>query len=129
MLLRPWDTRLCAFKLTLHHAVGERHDIALARRRKLDDRPSDRLSAFVIVRRKPKNKGGGGKYLIHNFDIFGLESCLPRDTGSLHEVVPCVARAHVGSMQPPCNRISRTVRHRTTRAYFGLSESAGFPKA
>jgi hypothetical protein len=45
MLLRPWDTRLCALKLALHHAVCEGHEIEFARRRKLDDRPSDLLRA------------------------------------------------------------------------------------
>jgi hypothetical protein len=67
MLLRARDTGLCALKLTLHHAVGEGHEIEFARRRKLDDRPNDLLSAFVIIRREPKYKGGGGKCLIHNF--------------------------------------------------------------
>jgi hypothetical protein len=57
-------------------------------RRKLDDRPSDLLSAFVIIRRKPKNKGGGGKCLIHNFDVFGLERCPRQETDYFHEVVP-----------------------------------------
>jgi hypothetical protein len=80
MLLRPWDTGLCALKLALHHAVGESHEVEFARRRKLDDRPSDLLSAFVIIGRKPKNKGGSGKCLLHNFDVFGLESCPLQET-------------------------------------------------
>jgi hypothetical protein len=87
-LLRPWDTGLCALKLTLHHAVGEGHKIALARRRKLNDCPSDLLSAFVVIRRKPKNKRGGGKCLIHNFDVFGLEGCSPQESDYFHKVVP-----------------------------------------
>jgi hypothetical protein len=58
-----------------YHAVGEGHEIEFARRRKLDDRPNDLLSAFVIIRREPKYKGGGGKCLIHNFYVFGPESC------------------------------------------------------
>ena len=53
MLLRPWDTRLCALKLALHHVVCEGHEIEFARRRKLDDRPSDLLSAFVFIGGEP----------------------------------------------------------------------------
>src|SRR5450755_4344442 len=88
MILRTRDTGLCALKLTLHHAVGEGHEIEFACHRKLDDRPSDLLSAFVIIRREPKYKGGGGKCLIHNFDVFGLENCPPQETDNFHEVVP-----------------------------------------
>jgi hypothetical protein len=88
MLLRPWDIRLCALKLALHHAVGEGYEIEFARRRKLDDRPSDLLSAFVIIRRKPEYKGGGRKCLLHNFDVFGTESCPLQETDYCHEVVP-----------------------------------------
>jgi hypothetical protein len=94
MLLRAGDTRLCALKLTLQHSVGEGHDIAFARRRKLDDRPSDLLSAFVIIRGYPKYKGGGGKCLIHNFDVFRLESCPPQESDYFHEVVPELPEVH-----------------------------------
>jgi hypothetical protein len=90
LLLRPGDTRLSALKLTLHHAVGEGHDIAFARRRKLDDRPSDLLSAFVNIRREPKYEGGSGKCLIHDFDLFGPESCPLQETHYFHEVVPAL---------------------------------------
>jgi hypothetical protein len=105
MLLRPWDTRLCALKLALHHAVGEGHEIEFARRRKLDDRPSNLLSAFVIIRRKPKDKGGGGKCLIHNFDVFGLERCPLQETDYFHEVVPELP-GHIWARSTPHNRIS-----------------------
>jgi hypothetical protein len=105
MLLRPWDTRLCALKLALHHAVGEGHDIALTRLRKLDDRPSDLLSAFVIIRREPKNKRGGGKCLIHNFNVFGLESCPLQETDYFHEVVPKLP-GNIWVDPAPHNRIS-----------------------
>jgi hypothetical protein len=105
MLLRPWNTRLCALKLTLHHAVGEGHDIAFARCRKLDDRPSDLLSAFVFIGGEPEYKGGGGECLIHNFDLFGTESCPLQETDYFHEVVPELPGAHMGSTQPPHNRI------------------------
>jgi hypothetical protein len=101
MLLRPWNTRLCALKLTLHHAVGEGHDIAFARCRKLDDRPSDLLSAFVFIGGEPEYKGGGGECLIHNFDLFGTESCPLQETDYFHEVVPELPGAHMGSIQPP----------------------------
>jgi len=87
MLLRPGDTRLCALKLTLHHAVGKDHDIAFARRRKFDDRPRDLLSAFIIIRWKPKYKGSGGERLIHSFDFFGPESCPLQETDYLHEML------------------------------------------
>jgi hypothetical protein len=105
MLLRPWNTRLCALKLTLHHAVGEGHDIAFARCRKRDDRPSDLLSAFVFIGGEPEYKGGGGEGLIHNFDLFGTESCPLQETDYFHEVVPELPGAHMGSIQPPHNRI------------------------
>jgi hypothetical protein len=101
MLLRPWNTRLCALKLTLHHAVGEGHDIAFARCRKRDDRPSDLLSAFVFIGGEPEYKGGGGECLIHNFDLFGTESCPLQETDYFHEVVPELPGAHMGSIQPP----------------------------
>jgi hypothetical protein len=101
MLLRPWNTRLCALKLTLHHAVGEGHDIAFARCRKRDDRPSDLLSAFVFIGGEPEYKGGGGECLIHNFDLFGTESCPLQETDYFHEVVPELLGAHMGSIQPP----------------------------
>jgi hypothetical protein len=101
MLLRPWNTRLCALKLTLHHAVGEGHDIAFARCRKRDDRPSDLLSAFVFIGGEPEYKGGGGECLIHNFDLFGTESCPLQETDYFHEVVPELPGADMGSIQPP----------------------------
>jgi hypothetical protein len=110
MLLRPWNTRLCALKLTLHHAVGEGHDIAFARCRKLDDRPSDLLSAFFIGG-EPEYKGGGGECLIHNFDLFGTESCPLQETDYFHEVVPELPGAHMGSIQPP-TRVRGRVPHR-----------------
>jgi hypothetical protein len=104
MLRRSRDTGLCALKLTLHHAVGEGHDIALTRLRKLDDRPSDLLSAFVVIRWEPKNKRGGGKCLIHNFDVFGLESFSLQESDYLHKVVPELPEkdiwARSGASQP-----------------------------
>ena len=72
--------------------------------------PDDLISAeqpivFVIIRREPKYKGGGGKCLIHNFDVFGLERCPLQETDYFHEVAPELP-GHILARSTPHNRIS-----------------------